>query len=446
MRRAVRAAIVLTFAVTGLAVTAPAYAANGLVAAYSMDQGSGTSVPDVSGTGNNGTITGATWTTSGRFGGALSFNGNGNLVSVPDSNSLDLSVGMTLEAWVRPDQGSWRTAILKERPGGLAYALYASSDTNRPSTETTADTRGTAALPNATWSHLASTYDGATLRLYVNGTQVSSRALPGTITLSSSPLRIGGNSLWGEYFSGLIDEVRIYNRPLTAGEIQTDMNAPVGTVDTEAPTAPSGLTVNGSLTSGQLSWTGSTDNVGVVRYDVHRSTTPGFTPTAANRIAQPTGTTYTDTSAASAPGTYYYKVIAEDAVGNLSAPSNEASATIGDVTPPTAPGTLTAIGAIGKATLTWGAASDNVAVTRYNVYRGTTSGFTPSVANRIAQPTATNYTDTAAPGTYFYKVAAEDAVGNVGPASNEASATITTDSQAPTAPTGLTATPSGSTV
>ena len=88
MRRAVRAAIVLTCALSGLAVTAPAYAANGLVAAYSMDQGSGTSVPDASGTGNNGTITGATWTTAGRFGGALSFNGSGNLVTVPDSASL----------------------------------------------------------------------------------------------------------------------------------------------------------------------------------------------------------------------------------------------------------------------------------------------------------------------------------------------------------------------
>ena len=446
MRRAARAAILLTFALSGLAVAAPAQAANGLVAAYSMDQGSGTSLPDVSGTGNNGTITGATWTAAGRFGGALSFNGNGNLVTVPDSNSLDLSVGMTLEAWVRPELGNWRTAILKERPAGLAYALYASSDTNRPSTETTADTRGTAALPTSTWSHLTATYDGATLRLYVNGTQVSSRALPGTITISTGALRIGGNTIWGEYFSGLIDEVRIYNRALTPAEIQTDMNAPVGTVDTVPPTAPSNLTVNGSLTSGQLSWTGSTDNVGVARYDVHRSTTPGFTPSAANRIAQPTGTTYTDTSAASAPGVYYYKVVAEDAVGNLSGPSNEASATIGDVSAPTAPGALTAIGTIGKATLTWGAASDNVAVARYNVHRGTTAGFTPSTANRIAQPTGTNYTDTAAAGTYFYKVTAEDAAGNVGPVSNEASATITSDTQAPTAPTGLTATPSGSTV
>src|SRR5262245_61431835 len=105
-------------------LAAPATAAPGAVAAYSMDQGAGTTLPDVTGTGNNGTLAGQTWITGGRFGGALNF--NGNIVTVPDSSSLDLST-MTLEAWVRPSAlgGSWRTALLKEAPGGLAYSLYA---------------------------------------------------------------------------------------------------------------------------------------------------------------------------------------------------------------------------------------------------------------------------------------------------------------------------------
>ena len=64
-----------------------------------MDQGAGTALPDVSGTGNNGTLAGQTWITGGRFGGALNF--NGNIVTVPDAASLDLAT-MTLEAWVRP--------------------------------------------------------------------------------------------------------------------------------------------------------------------------------------------------------------------------------------------------------------------------------------------------------------------------------------------------------
>ena len=441
-----RAPLVLACVVVALAMPSAASAANGLVAAYSMDQGSGTALPDVSGTGNTGTLSGATWSATGRFGSALSFNGTSNLVTVPDSASLDVTSALTLEAWVRPTgAGDWRTVLLKEQPAQLAYALYASTDNNRPSGHvfTNGDqfVRGPSVLPANTWSHLAMAWDGANARLYVNSTQVAGSALTGNAVVSSAPLRIGGNGVWGEYFAGLIDEVRVYNRALTAGEITTDMNTPVGPQDNQPPTAPANLVATGSLSGAQLTWTAATDNTAVARYNVHRSTTPGFTPSAGNRIAQPTGTSFTDTPAA---GTYYYKVTAEDAAGNVGPASNEASATAGDVTPPTAPGVLTAIGAIGKATLTWGAASDNVGVVRYSVYRGTTSGFTPSPANRIAQPTGTTFTDTVSPGTYFYRVAAEDAAGNAGPASNEASATVTADTQAPSAPSGLAATGAGS--
>src|SRR6185503_10554648 len=84
---------------------------------------------------------------------------------------------------------------------------------------------GTAQVPANTWTHLATTYDGATLRMFVNGTQVASKAQTGNIGPSTGALRIGGNAIFsGEYFSGRIDEVRVYSRALTAGEIQTDMN------------------------------------------------------------------------------------------------------------------------------------------------------------------------------------------------------------------------------
>ena len=79
-----------------------------------------------------------------------------------------------------------------------------------------------------TWVHLAVTYNGSALILYVNGSQAATRAITGSIVTSSQALRIGGSALWGEYFAGRIDEVRIYNRALTASEIQTDMNTAVG--------------------------------------------------------------------------------------------------------------------------------------------------------------------------------------------------------------------------
>jgi len=94
-------------------------------------------------------------------------------------------------------------------------------------------------LPLNTWSHLAATYDGATRRLFVNGVQVASLTQTGPIQTSTQALTIGGDALYGQYWAGLIDEARIYNRALSASEIQTDMNIPVAassTSDTQAPT------------------------------------------------------------------------------------------------------------------------------------------------------------------------------------------------------------------
>ena len=116
--------------------------------------------------------------------------------------------------------------------------------------------------------------------------------------------------------------------------------------------------------------------------------------------------------------------------------SNEASATVGDTQAPSAPGTLAAVGSVGRATLSWGAATDNVGVVRYNVHRGTSAGFAPSVANRIAQPSDARLRRHHGPGSYFYKVTAEDAAGNIGAVSNEAAATVMADTTAPSAAGG----------
>ena len=103
--------------------------------------------------------------------------------------------------------------------------------TNRPSahvfTSAENDTRGTAQLAASTWTHLAATYDGSTLRLYVNGTLASSKAVGGSMAPSTGPLQIGGNTIWPEWFAGQIDEVRVYNRVLSATEVQQDMSTPV---------------------------------------------------------------------------------------------------------------------------------------------------------------------------------------------------------------------------
>lgn len=204
-----------------------------LVAAYNFDEGTGTTLADRTNKNHSGTLSGASWSTAGKTAGALSFNGSNNYVTIADADDLDFTTNLTLEAWIRPTSvSSWRNVIMKETTNGLSYALYAGSANNRASFygrygSNENGLNGTTNTPTNTWTHLAATYDGITMRLYVNGSQVSTRAQTGAIATSSGALRIGGNSVWGEYFSGLIDDVRIYNKALTATEIQTDMNTSV---------------------------------------------------------------------------------------------------------------------------------------------------------------------------------------------------------------------------
>jgi hypothetical protein len=213
-----------------------AVSGSGLVAAYSFNEGTGTSLTDRTGRGHTGTISGAAWTTQGRFGSALSFDGVNDRVTVADANDLDFTTALTLEAWVYPTtlgSTAWRTVLLKERSGGEVYNLYAHAESataayvvRAAQSGTPLDARGPQLALN-TWSHLAVTYDGTTLRLYINGTQVGTRAAASPLLTSSGVLRLGGNSIWGEYFKGRLDEIRIYNRALTPSEIQSDMNTAI---------------------------------------------------------------------------------------------------------------------------------------------------------------------------------------------------------------------------
>src|SRR6185312_10820140 len=113
----------------------------------------------------------------------------------------------------------------------------------------------------------------STLRLYVNGTQVASTAAAGTIASSTNPLWIGGNSPYGEYFQGLIDEARVYNRALSATVVQAAMNTPLvpSAPETTRRATPSGATATAAGASeGNGGWTASTDNVAVSGYRVER--------------------------------------------------------------------------------------------------------------------------------------------------------------------------------
>lgn len=181
------------------------------------------------------------------------------------------------------------------------------------------------------------------------------------------------------------------------GVITANAANPCGAVDSVAPTAPTALTAGtATLSSVAFSWTASTDNVGVTAYDVYRNGT---------KVGSVTGTSYTDTGLA-ANTSYSYTVIARDAAANSSVASAALSAkTLADTAAPTVPASVagSAITSSGF-TVAWAAATDNVAVTAYDVQVGATVTRVTGLSTAITGLTANT--------AYAVSVRAVDAAGN----------------------------------
>lgn len=211
---------------------------NGLVGYWKFDEGSGNTATDSSGNNNHGTLNNGPAWVPGKFGKALSFDGVDDFVQIPQSSSLDVTDQITVEAWVYPRAyvGSFGdVSHIVSRcadNGGHIYVLSVHADgkvwfsVNPMSGEKLS----VANLTLNTWTHLAMTYDGAYIRLYINGYLDSSYVQSGSIYTTGNWLAIGckptgsggGPGIYA-YFNGIIDEVRIYNRALSQQEIQSDI-------------------------------------------------------------------------------------------------------------------------------------------------------------------------------------------------------------------------------
>jgi hypothetical protein len=197
-----------------------------MVASYGFDEPKGKAVRDSSGSGNDGTIDGATRTRQGRHGRALRFDGHDDDVAVPYSNSLTLTSGMTLEAWVRPASGRLgrRGAILRQRPPGAAYGLYVAKGLASARVRTV---KGVVSVTGGRlranrWSHVAASYDGGVLRLYVNSVLRARRTVGNAIAPGEGRLSIGSGSGTQNWFKGRIDDVVVWRVPLSGKAITAD--------------------------------------------------------------------------------------------------------------------------------------------------------------------------------------------------------------------------------
>jgi predicted phage tail protein len=432
---------------TGAAPTPPP----GLIGAWAFDEGAGTTVADASGNGNAGTIDGADWSPQGRFGNALSFDGLSNTVRVANSASLNVGSAMTLSGWVEPTvhQDGWNSVVYRQTDN---YFLTAAGDNDlRPAGGGAFGgavdvVQAPTAIPIGTWSYVAVTYDGTTARLYVNGTQVATRVSAGAIPNTTNPLWMGGNQPYGQYFEGLLDEIRVYKRVLSPAEIQADMGAPIlpQRSDTTPPPAPTGLSAT-AISGAQVdvSWSAAMDDGGIVSYRLERCQGAGCT--TFTQVGSPAWIGLNDTAIAGS-STYRYRVRAVDQAGNVGPYSAIATVTTPgapDTTPPTAPtGVTPSVVSSSQIDLAWTASTDAVGVTGYRVER--CAGASCTNFAQVGTPATTSFSNTglAAATTYRFRVRAVDAAGNL--SAYSAIATAATpgagDTTAPSAPTGLTPT------
>jgi large repetitive protein len=202
----------------------------GLVGYWPLDEGSGTLAADRSGNGLNGTLQySPTWQTSGscRSGGCISFDGVDDYVRVADTAALRLTGDLTVSAWIKPTGARSLQSIVSKRyefelgplHDAAPYPLRWSQ--KQPDGTLVSGTLAAAIEPDQ-WQHVVLVRDGATrqIRGYKNGVLALSSSYavaPGTNIYG---VNIGRNPGGIQRFRGLIDEVRIYNRPLSAAEVQ----------------------------------------------------------------------------------------------------------------------------------------------------------------------------------------------------------------------------------
>ncbi|MBS2963541.1 fibronectin type III domain-containing protein, partial [Actinocrinis puniceicyclus] len=290
-------------------------------------------------------------------------------------------------------------------------------DTTPPSTPTNVVASGvTSSSVSLSWSPSTDNVGVTGYRIYRNGTQV------GTATSTSYTDTGLTASTQYSYTVAAYDAAGNVSTPSSA--VSTTTSAGAG--DTTPPSTPTNVVASGVTSSSvSLSWSPSTDNVGVTGYRIYRNGT---------QVGTATSTSYTDTGL-TASTQYSYTVAAYDAAGNVSTPSSAVSTTTsagaGDTTPPSTPTNVVASGVTSSSvSLSWSPSTDNVGVTGYRIYRNGT---------QVGTATGTSYTDTGltASTQYSYTVAAYDAAGNV---STPSSAVSTTTSAGNTGGGGCTAT------
>jgi predicted alpha-1,6-mannanase (GH76 family) len=271
---------------------------------WPLDATSGTVAADVSGNGDNGIVSGATWNSAGQINGCISFNGVNSYVQI--TNRIDND--FTIEFWVRTTQtagtGQWYNGaglVDGDYPGpandfgtALVGGNFACGIGNLDTTIVSSK-----AINDNHWHQCVATRQQATglVKIYVDGTlQATGYANRNTLN-ASSRLLFGAIASGGGYFNGSLDDVKIFNRTLSDGEVSALYNS----IMAPPSAVPANLSAAGGNGQVQLTWSGASD---AGSYNIKRSPITGGPYVTLTNV---TSTSYTDSSVTN-NHSYYYVV------------------------------------------------------------------------------------------------------------------------------------------
>jgi hypothetical protein len=296
----------------------------GQIGYWAFDDGTGAIARDSSGNGNNGTLTGGPAWTVGQFGKALQFDGVDDYVNIPHNDNLIPTTGkVTVSVWINakrhtgPNGGQWQ-GILAKGGSPRLYNLYteASQVIHFSTTGPSGSFIGplsTGQVPLNEWVHVAVVVDGRDY-FYING-QPAGVGGEGSViqTGGTAPLTIGKTDE-ANFFQGMIDEVRLYDVPLTAAQIQDLFTSNTSPTWPKAakPSPPDGAI---GITLAQLAWT---KGDGASRHSIYLGRNPELTEADLLR-ANWTKTSYIYPDELVPGATYYWRVDEFDSKGNLTA-------------------------------------------------------------------------------------------------------------------------------
>lgn len=206
------------------------------VAIWLCDEGAGKTVSDSSGNGRHGTfVNNEGWTSDGKFGSALEFSGEaGNYVEIPHDDSLSLTE-WTITAWTKlmpPTTGGWSVVLVKDPANGIQNYSLDMNGNGGVFAEVTSggswsDAGSTTTIYDDQWHFLAASYDGTTLRVYVDGVQENDQAFgPGDV--NDAPVTIGDRLDKSQPIKGIVDEVGLFSVALSEDDLNTVMETGLG--------------------------------------------------------------------------------------------------------------------------------------------------------------------------------------------------------------------------